>query len=499
MSGRTVVTQASVTQAPVTRESDIVDIAPRLARPRKPRLLPLPDGWPLIALIVACPVWWALGLGVLIYPIMAVFMLIDLVRRPVRVPRGFGFWLVFLVVVALSHVALGINPAGTVVQSLGQRLPGVLWRLVGYATVTIIVLYAYNLSRAQFSQRRLIRLLAWLFAVTVVGGLVGKFFGHISFTSPVELLLPSHVRHNSFVQALIHPSAAQIQQTLGYEAPRPAAPWGYTNTWGNMYVILLIWFVVWAFVVNQNRAVRWLSVGFIALSIVPVVYSLNRGLWVALGALVGYFALRMALRGRIWVIGAVAGLGVVLVLAIAVTPLGGIVSSRFSHGQSNAQRQYTTVKVLKGMNESPLFGYGATRLTLGSDQSIGVGKSTACPECGNHTLGSNGQLWNVIYLNGIVGAVFYLSFLVAVLWRYRRDYSPIAVAGSATVVSTLVTMFFYNQLIVPLAVCMLACVLMWRNRPDFPGAPVAPEAAQPRRELPRVAAPGSRDTLATAG
>jgi hypothetical protein len=48
-------------------------------------------------------------------------------------------------------------------------------------------------------------------------------------------------------------------------------------------------------------------------------------------------------------------------------------------------------------------------------------------------------------------------------------------------------------------VCMLACVLMWRNHPDHPGAPVAPEAAQPGRQLPRVAAPTGRDGTTTVG
>jgi hypothetical protein len=42
-------------------------------------------------------------------------------------------------------------------------------------------------------------------------------------------------------------------------------------------------------------------------------------------------------------------------------------------------------------------------------------------------------------------------------------------------------------------------VLMWRNHPDHPGAPVAPEAAQPDRELPRVPSPARRDDLARVG
>ena len=29
---------------------------------------------------------------------------------------------------------------------------------------------------------------------------------------------------------------------LGGDAPRPAAPWGYTNTWGNNFCLLVGWF-----------------------------------------------------------------------------------------------------------------------------------------------------------------------------------------------------------------------------------------------------------------
>ena len=463
---------------------------PRVARPRPLRLVPLPVGWPLVGLITLFPLWWALGLGVLIFPIMAVFMAAELLRRrPLRVPRGFGLWLLFMLAVLASHLALGMNPDGTVPQTVRARLLGVEWRIVGYLTVTIIALYAYNLTRKELPQRRLIKLLAWLFAVTVAGGLLGTFAGRFAFTSPVELLLPAHVRANSFVQALVHPAAAQLQQTLGYALPRPAAPWGYTNTWGNMYVVLVVWFFVWAFMVNRNRLVKAGSIALLALSVVPVVYSLNRGLWVALGVLVAYLGVRLAVRGKMWIIGAVAGLAVVLLVALAVTPLGTVINSRFQHGQSNDQRAYTTIGVLTGMKESPIVGYGGTRQTLGSEQSIAVGKSTSCPECGNHTLGANGQLWNVLYLNGILGLSLYLAFMIGVLWRYRRDNSAIGLAGSATIVSMLICMFFYNQLIAPLAISMLACVLMWRNHPGHPGAPVEPEAAPPDRELPRVPSP----------
>src|SRR4051812_32928417 len=65
------------------------------------------SGWPVVALCALYPLWWALGLGVLVFPLAAVPMGVILLRRLVtgvrlRVPPGFGWWLLFLAAVAIS-------------------------------------------------------------------------------------------------------------------------------------------------------------------------------------------------------------------------------------------------------------------------------------------------------------------------------------------------------------------------------------------------------------
>src|SRR5205085_115094 len=203
-------------------------------------------GWPLTAILLLYPMWWALGLGVLIFPIAAVPMAVVLWRRrrTVAVPPGFVLWVLFLAVVVVSVGALGEDPAGTVPGSAASRLVPAAFRLVEYAAVTVLLLYAGNLTEAELPQRRLVRLLGWLFVVTVAGGLLGVVAGRFQFSSPVELLLPNHLRSNAFVQSLVHPVAAQMMDVLGHASPRPAAPWGYTNTWGNDFCLLVGWFVV---------------------------------------------------------------------------------------------------------------------------------------------------------------------------------------------------------------------------------------------------------------
>src|ERR1700754_5205869 len=106
--------------------------------------------------------------------------------------------------------------------------------------------------------------------------------GRFEFTSPVEWLLPQGVRGKGFVQSLVHPYAAQIMDIVGGEKTRPAAPWGYTNTWGNNFCLLAGWLVVAAWSSRKLKARVFAIVCLIA-SIAPAVVSLNRALWIGLG------------------------------------------------------------------------------------------------------------------------------------------------------------------------------------------------------------------------
>jgi hypothetical protein len=443
-------------------------IGPTHSAPSRPAVLP---AWPLAALLAFYPLWWALGLGVLIFPIMAVPMVVALVRgraggRPVRLPPGFAWWALFLVAVVVSIAALGADPHGTVPEHASERLLAVGYRLLMYVSLTVLLVYAGNLTETELPRRRLVRLLGWLFVVTVVGGLLGMFAGRFAFTSPVELLLPTDVRSKGFVQSLVHPYAAQIMDVGGGAAPRPAAPWGYTNTWGNNFCLLVVWFVVavWADPARRARlSTKVLAVACLAISVLPVVYSLNRGLWIGLGVAIGYVALRYVLAGRIWILGALALAGAGLVVAMMATPLGGVVSARMDNGKSNGVRTFLIERAMDGVVESPVIGFGSTRNTIGGRNSITVGESSKCERCGNFTVGGNGQLWQLLYAHGAVGTVTYLGFFGYGLWRFRRDRSPVGIAASAAIVTSFSAMLWYNSLVTPLAFMFLAYALLWRN------------------------------------
>jgi hypothetical protein len=423
--------------------------------------------WPVTALLAFYPLWWALGLGVLIFPIMAVPMLVLLLRRraagrPLLLPPGFGWWVLFLAAVLVSVVTLGVDPPGTVAEHASDRMLAVVYRLTLYVTMTVLLLYAGNLTALELPRRRLVKLLGWLFVVTVLGGLLGMVAGHFEFTSPVEWLLPPGVRGKGFVQSLVHPYAAQIMDIVGGEKPRPAAPWGYTNTWGNNFCLLAGWLVVAAWS-SKKAGARLFAVLCLLVSIAPAVVSLNRGLWIGLGVLVLYVAFRYVLLGKVWILGAVAVATAGLVVALLASPLGDVVNARLDNGKSNGVRSFLIDRAMDGFAQSPVVGYGSTRNTIGGRNSIAVGESESCERCGNFTVGGNGQLWQLLFAHGAAGTLGYLGFFGYALWRFRRDRSAIGITASAAIVTSFSAMLWYNALATPLAFMVLAVALLWRN------------------------------------
>lgn len=427
-------------------------------------------GWPLTALLLLYPLWWALGMGTLAVFLLAVPMVVHLVRRrPVLVPPGFGIWLLFLLWVLVSLVMLGENPPGTLPDTASSRVVSVAFNLAGYLSATVILLYAGNLTEEEFPRRRLVRQLGVFFVWVVAGGLLGVLAPRFEFTSPVELLLPQSWTQVGFVRSLVHPAASQLQEVLGFTSPRPAAPFGYTNTWGNCLALLLGWFVIsWLRQGTLRRRLAGLAV--LAVAAVPIVYSLNRGLWLGLGLVVAVTAVRLAARGRMLVLG---GLVVSLLLAglmVMSSPLSSIVEGRFENPRSNNIRSFTVERTLEVAQHSPVIGLGSTRAALGSSNSIAIGADDRCRRCGNPTLGSNGQVWLVLIAQGVGGVLLYVGFFLRSLWTYRRDRTPIGDAGFLSLLLMLFFMFVYNALTMPLVIAFLALALLWRNKREADAA-----------------------------
>jgi O-Antigen ligase len=419
-------------------------------------------GWPLTALLVPYPLWWALGMGTLIVFVLAVPMTVHLWRRrPVRVPPGFGLWLLFLLWVVLSALMLGVDPPGTLPGDAADRAVSALFNLAGYSVVGIAVLYVGNLTEDEYPRERLVRHLGWLFVVVAAGGLLGTYAPAFTFTSPVEWLLPPSVGQNQFVQSLVHPAAAQLQNVLGFTSGRPAAPFGYTNTWGYALTLLIGFFAIsW---LRRPGTRRLIGIVLLLLTVIPVVASLNRGVWIGLGLTVLFTAVWLARNGNLAGLVAFAvGLAVVGAVVLA-SPLTTVVQERLDNPHSDGVRAFTITKTLEATEYSPVLGFGSSRRPLGSNNSIAVGRDESCATCGNPPLGSTGQLWLLLISHGYVGTALYLGYQLRTIWAFRGDRSMLAGAAMLAIVLPLLYMLLYNAVAIPLLITFLGIGLLWRN------------------------------------
>jgi hypothetical protein len=422
----------------------------------------IPAAWPLVVLLAGYPVWWALGLTTFVFIGSAIPMAVQLVRRRrLRFPPGFGLWALLLVWVLLGVLVLGETAPGTMTPTGGAKVVAFALRVLQYTSITVVMLWIGTMSEREVPRRLVVSLLGVLFLLTVAGGVAGAAFPHASFATPLSYVLPRSLLDNGFVGRLTTVHLAQVQDVLG-GLGRPAAPYPYTNIWGYCYGLLLPWFVA-GWMVGTSPVRKAVAVAVILVSLYPVVYSLNRGLWIGLALSAVYLAGRFALRGRLAPVGLLtAGLAMGVAL-FAVTPLHTMVGERVRHGHSNDTRSSLNEIAFRAALSSPVLGYGGTRQTVGSNQSIAVGATPACPLCGNRDVGSDGQLWNLLLQNGFVGAFCYVAFFLAVSWRYRRDATPIGLAGGLTVLLPLFYMLVYPAIGMPLAVSFIAVGLLWRN------------------------------------
>lgn len=447
--------------------------------------------WPIVVTLVGWPVWWALGLENHIFTLMAIPIVRRMYRarakggRSFRVPPGFGIWLLFLVVMLAGIAEISMQAPGTIQSSVGNRVLAWLARALDYGGVTAFLLYAGNLSEKELPRRRLASLLGIVGIYTVAGGLLGVVAPHFRFTSPLSKVLPS-----SFQAALatsLNPGSSQVMNTLGYATGRVKAPFTFTNMWGNALAILIPWLIVaWLiYGTRMQRRLTWLVLG---LALIPVAFSLDRGLWVGLGVSVVYLAVRFATQGRLALLGALFGLLALAAIILVATPLSSLISQRLDHPKSNDIRTSASLGAVHAAAASPLIGFGDTRRMQGGTQSITTGRNSNCSKCGNIEIGGNGQLQLLLITSGFAGAALYSGFFLYLMWRYRRDKTPYGMAGELVLLLGFVFMPVYIAAGPPLGFTMLAVALMWKNDRELRNRPVEAAAAPVQENRPALLA-----------
>ena len=401
----------------------------------------LPVPWPLIVLFVAFPLWWVLGLSALIWSVLAAPMLIGLIwQQRTKAPAAIILWLVFTLWVVMCGLQL----------ESGTKIVTFTYRLTLYACAGILFLYVYNLPRSRRVDASVLRIMTIFWVIVVLGGYLGILVGSHTFTPALDYVLPHSLRGQAFVQELVQPVFADVVKFLGYPVPRPAAPFPYTNNWGGNIAVLTP--VAFAAIVRARAGrQRQVLIGCLVASLVPMVVSLNRGMFLSLGIGLLYVAIRLAMRGRVTALVALIGLVIVSVVLIALTPLSHLVLSNLSsaHGNSNTTRLSVVAQSIQGANHSPLFGYGEPQAVTGQG--------------GTPPIGSQGQLWMLLYSDGYFATALFVGFFLVALWQTRRATGIVGLCLHVVPLIALVQIFFYGWLPVELQVVMVITALAYRR------------------------------------
>lgn len=459
--------------------------ARRSRRGRRGGLLdrPWPAHWPLSLLVLGYPLWWVLGLATTMPVLLAVPLAAQLIRRrDLPLPRGFGWWLLFLAWVCLGVLVLSVDAPGAVSGGDPTRLLVFGYWLSWYIAITVWMLWLLDTARGRLPDTTVYRLVGGLLAVALFGGVLGMLAPDLEFRSAIEFLLPQSLRSNGFVASVVHPDVADVPDILGRPEPRPKAPFAFANTWGSVVSLSLL-FAVAALVRSGPRArVAWIAL--LLLAPAPVIFSLNRGLWasLALGA-AGLVAL-LAIRGHYRLLTGLAALGALCVLVLAQTPLAGVPAERLANPHSNDRRAELTETTVDSVTRgSPLVGFGSTRDVEGSFSSVAGADTPECPSCGVPPLGTQGQAWLLLFAQGWVGLFLFGAFMVGALWRSVRCRTLNETLCTFALAFLGLQVFVYDTLGLPLLVVFLAIGLVAREQRDATGLARQPST---RRLMERV-------------
>lgn len=355
--------------------------------------------WPLTATLVGFPFWWLFGASWAAWPVGALLMAMVMLRRGrIRLPAGTGLWLLFVSgnVVLLALIA---NFAG-----IAQWL----YYMVSYLTATVMMVFVYNLEQGVGPAARR---LAGFWVFIILCGLLGLFLPDVQFQAPLGRLLPPSLAGNGLVKQFTTIDFSSNSNFLG--VPRPSAPFIYANRWG-LGVLLCLPCAVHVFTRSKGFGrVAWTVL--LALSVVPVIFSLNRGLWAGIGIYLGYMALRAAKRGNAkWMFASLIGAVVGAALVFA-TPLHDVISAKLGSDYSTNARFAVYDATWTAFSEAPILGHGTSGGAVG-DSVNGI------------SVGSQGHFWTLLYSGGLLTTVPFMLWLGLAFYRSRHGSNALALA-----------------------------------------------------------------------
>lgn len=399
----------------------------------------LPAGWQAYALFLGFPLWWVLGVQNFIWPVLSLPLLLSLLwRGSLRVPPGFGIWVIFLTWVATSAI----------------RVEGdwgwlaFLYRGLLYLSATVLFLYIYNVPRQALPDRALINALAAYWVMVALGGFLGLFFPDVSFRSLAAMVVPGELLHNQFIGAMVQPGLADVQQVLDHSLPRPKMFFAHTTAWGASFALLtpFVLAVVGHMKSGLGRAVL---VALLVSSIVPFVFSLNRAAWLSLGLGLAYAAARFALRGSVRTPAALLLLFVAIGVYLFYTPVGEIAADRMAHPHSNASKVSVYQEAAERSRQALVLGFGTPPPSEENPDSPVVGRY--------------GQIPLLLFSHGIPGLALFLGWFLYTFVRSGIGGSHVRLWAHVVVIIALLQAPYYELLPMQLHIVMAAAALAWRE------------------------------------
>lgn len=418
---------------------------------REAKELPL---WPVGALMVGYPIWWALGLGLIMPLVLAAYMTALLVvRRHVLVVPGVLPWLAF---------CLWLLPCGLMVDS-ALRLVGYGIRTAQFFSVAVVLLYVVNTRR--YTVRRAVLGITVLWVFVVAGGYLGMLWPEVRLTTLPGLALPKSLAADSFIRDIFFPPLAEVQHPWGAPHPfvRPAAPFPYSNNWGAA-IAMLTPVALAALGVVRGWAPRIGIVAVLVASLAPISASTNKGMFLALAVALVYAAARLAVRGTWAPFLGLAVMGVGAVLFYFYGGAADAIALRQHYSDTTAGRGALYLETFQRTLASPVLGYGAPRPSVTTDVSAGT----------------QGWIWTLMFSYGFVGLALFLWFLFGAVVRTWRVSSPVMVFLHSSLVAVCAMIVFYGLHVALLVVLAVVAGVLLRERLPDPSVRVV--AARPVAE-----------------
>lgn len=414
--------------------------------------MPPADGlpsWPLTLAFAGFPLWWLLGVLDFIWiPTAGVMIVLMLRRGGIRVPRGFGVWLLFLAWVACAVIGL----------SGGLQLVRFSYGLASYVAATVIFVYLCN-ARATLTDRFVTGILTTWWLIIVAGGYLAILFPTGAVHTPLSYVLPGALIDNEWVQKMVVRPLNQYNPDSYFQLdPRPSAPFIYTNQWGSAYSLLIPLVLAYLTHIRGTRR-SWLLVAALVASFVPAILTTNRGMLIGLGIAAVYAAIRLALRRDVRGIIAFAAIGVIGAVVFEFLTTSDRLDAR-AGSPSLEDRGWLYLQSIDAARDSPLFGYGRTLTVPGAVDPVGT----------------QGEFWIVLVSYGVIAALLFLAWFAYAFLSTLRWTDATSLAANTVLLVALAEFFFYGASPHGIVVIMVAAALAMRQR-----LPFTPLARRPRR------------------